>query len=340
MRRFLIKLSYLVLPLWVFTVVLVAYYHYAVAPYATSELGRTGQLPLPIEYPDTVLDREYFTHVYDVKVLADTMVDVITIGDSFTTQNIRCFENFLAASGMSLANLMVMPNNPFQAAYNLLRQGIVDSTNVKTIVVETVERNVVKRLTTLNDASIEINTTDLDAIEANDEMGEATTTQSSLIDAKNYVLRRLGYKEVVGHLQLSRPFFSGEEPRGLYFYIKDVRTPSEIASDDATLMRKNVEKLNAAAAAAGVRIVYLVAPDKYDIYQNYIIDNPYKPKRVNEQLRAMFPSREQWVIGKEIVLPLVDAGEMDLYPRGDTHWGPRCSQLVAKELERSVRAGW
>jgi hypothetical protein len=92
------------------------------------------------------------------------------------------------------------------------------------------------------------------------------------------------------------------------------------------------------ARARGVNLVIVVACDKYDLYQDYIIDNPYPTKSLNEAIeRWMAPELEHFVITKRVLHPLVQQGVKDVYLFNDTHWSPSSSQLIAGEVIKKLK---
>ena len=80
--------------------------------------------------------------------------------------------------------------------------------------------------------------------------------------------------------------------------------------------------------------IFLLACDKYDLYQDFIVDNPYPARTLNEDIqRWMKPDELQhFVFSKQILHPLVEQGVKDVYLFNDTHWSPASSRLVAREV--------
>jgi hypothetical protein len=82
----------------------------------------------------------------------------------------------------------------------------------------------------------------------------------------------------------------------------------------------------------------LVAGDKYDLYQDYIIDNPYPAKTLNEDLQQwLAPELDHFVFSKQVLLPYVKQGVKDVYLFNDTHWSPASSRLIAGEIIKKLK---
>ena len=97
-------------------------------------------------------------------------------------------------------------------------------------------------------------------------------------------------------------------------------------------MQSNIDTLFSIASEKGVELIVLVCPDKYDLYQNYVNNNPYPRKTINEDFRTVVGNREEIVIGKEILLPYIDRGEKDIYYLDDTHWSYKSAKIIADTL--------
>lgn len=338
MKKFLTKLSYTVLPLWLATMGLVAYFHLAVEPNIHGELGSLGKMPFAPEVMNDTIAHKYYTDIEDERLLADTVVDVLTIGDSFSQQGLGSYENFLARDGLRVANFH-MNQNMFQTAYDMMNLGFVDSTHVKAIVVECVERYLVERATSLkmgNDAIAKSRIGRANAM-GGDNGGDsgASRVNWSLLEAKNYLMLRLGHPEPVKHCTLNRQLFNGPRGKELYFYYEDLNR-FHIGKEEQAVIAHNIALLNHKADSLGIAILYLVPPDKLDLYQDFIVDNPYPRKTVNEDLSRCFPTPERLLPGKDVLLPLVKSGEKDVYHLSSTHWSYASARRIAAAVARRL----
>ena len=86
----------------------------------------------------------------------------------------------------------------------------------------------------------------------------------------------------------------------------------------------------------GIKLMLMIPVDKYDLYQDYITDNPYPPKRVNEDVRDIFGDIPEVMLCKYCLLPLLKKGEKDVFMFDNTHWSYKGSEAVGKELSRRV----
>ena len=87
----------------------------------------------------------------------------------------------------------------------------------------------------------------------------------------------------------------------------------------------------------GIQLMLMVAVDKYDLYQDYMMDNPYPPKRVNEDIREILGDIPEVMLCKYCLQPLLDKGEKDVFLFDNTHWSYKGSEAVGKELCRRLK---
>ena len=138
--------------------------------------------------------------------------------------------------------------------------------------------------------------------------------------------------------KLSRPLFGGKEPDMLYFYDDDVKLGFEVTTDQQQALVYCYNQLIALAREKGVNLVIVVACDKYDMYQDFIVDNPYPDKTLNEDIeRWMASNIDYFVFAKRALHPLVEQGVKDVYLFNDTHWSPASSRLIAREVSNKLK---
>ncbi|MBR5686700.1 MAG: hypothetical protein IKX36_01925 [Prevotella sp.] len=306
------------------------FYNGYIRPEMNGDLGILGKMRLADSIPSEGLKRQY-SELFDEKDLKDTIVDVITIGDSFSRQGEDGFQNYLAHNGLKVLNFFPR-QNMFQTAYDLMNLGIVDSTHVKTIIVESIERDFINVL-----SYFDVNKNNVKIIK--NEVRQTPTTEEpwSLTEAKNFLLLRLGLEKPVRDCRLSVNAFSGEEGDRLFFYQKDFNSFS-IEHDNESVVQNKLNILFQKAEKTGIRLIFLLCPDKYDFYQNYIISNPYKRKTINEDLRILFPHNKNVVIAKEVLIPYLEKGEKDLFHFCDSHWTYKSAKIVGNYLYSVINA--
>jgi hypothetical protein len=294
------------------------------------DLGILGKIPTKLFYERQIEKTPQFSSfctVEDIISLKEDSAYIITCGDSFSQLGENGYQNYLSQKGCHVINFFphgAYRGNPFQSALDLMSVGGIDSTNTKIIIVESVERALLSRL-----LNIEYN----NYFKKNsDNVVSKSEVKWSLTDARNYLFFNLGLEESpVIKFRLKEEMFMGTHGKELYIYHDDLNSFS-IPDSVNQIIKTNVEKLFDEAVSKGIRLIVLVCPDKYDIYQEYIIDNPYPIKTMNEDFRKIVGNRVDIVIGKEILLPHVHAGVKDMYYLDDTHWSYKSAKIIADTL--------
>lgn len=345
MKKFLIQISYTVLPVWLLFVGL-AFYLW-VTDDNSGDLMRLGLIDCGPEYADSIgaqlLPDVYYTGVEDDSLLRRDTCDVLVIGDSFShgggMGKKGDYVNYLAhQSGRKVVVFTPQDptlTSPMQIAYDVLSLGCIDSTNVKNLVVEEVERYLVDRHCTFVTTHTSIPRPD-----PSQETSSAAPDQNTgpLMRVKDFLFYHLFGANPIYTLTLSRPVFGGVEPDKLYFYNEDVQLGFGVTAEQQRQIIDCYEKVIARAREKGVNLVLLVACDKYDMYQDVVIDNPYPAKTLNEDIaRWMAPEADCFVFSKQVLHPLVEQGVRDVYLYNDTHWSPSSSSIIADEVIKKIK---
>lgn len=332
MKNFLLKLSYTVLPLWLFFIGLVLYISLYVVPNASGDLGKLGLIPFGYQYEQNLfndtLDSIYFCNIEKREEINNIHADVLTIGDSFSQQGIIGYQNYLCRNGFTVANCdwhIYSGLSPLQYAYNLMNSNCIDSTNVKILVVEKVEREF--ELAVNNFSIVE----NINNHVKQKQASGRSKNEWSLARARDFIMYRTGIKTPVYRANLDSDFFNSDDSRKLYFISADLyhNKMDDDVKEKIIYVTDNLRKM---AAQKGIRLVLLVAVDKYDLYQNHIVSNKYPKKTIMEDLKLIYGNSSDVLLTKEYLLPLIEKGEKDIFLYNDTHWSHKASMQIAKEL--------
>ena len=336
MKKFLIKLSYTVLPVFLLLFGLVAYVTLYISPRTTGDLGHLALIPFDCHdnTSDEMLEQLYL-NIRQSDSLKSVHADVLTIGDSFSQMGSLGYQNYLAAQDVSVANcIRELYENPFQYAYNILDMGMVDSTNISVLVVQVGERDLVRR-----SLEFDVDKIDMKELESkpHSNISERNANEWSLLRARDFLVYRL-YKSPVYKVTLSRDFFDSKEPRSLYFCCEDITKGLGINESSRLIVSNVFRLLTQKAEKRGIKLLLMLPVDKYDLYQNYIVDNPYPyPKTVIEDARDIFGNRPDVLLCKYLLTPLVEKGEKDVFIFDDSHWGVKAAEVVGMELSSRVK---
>lgn len=335
MKKFLIKLSYTVLPVFLLLFGLTAYVTLNVLPKTTGDLGHLALIPFDCNEDGTDEMKELlFRNINQSDSLRDVHADVLTVGDSFSRMGRLGYQNYLAAQGVSVVNCTrELYENPFQYAYNILDRGLVDSTNISVLVVQVGERDLVSRSEEFDVDKVDMK--ELNPVAPSDG-GGGNPNAWSLLRARDFLMYRLQWSPVY-KVTLDKDYFNNKEPRSLYFYCADITNGLNIDDGSKQKIQTVFQILTTKAEECGIALLLMFPVDKYDMYQDHIVDNPYPRKTYVEDAREIFGDTPHVLLCKYLLTPLIEKGEKDVFLFDDSHWSIKASEIVGKELSQRVR---
>lgn len=334
MKKFLIKLSYTVLPVFLLLFGLVAYVTLYISPRTTGDLGHLAYIPFDCqEDAPGEMEELLFEDVRQTDSLRNIHVDVLTVGDSFSRMGKLGYQNYMAAQGVSVVNCKrELYDNPFQYAYNILDRGLVDSTNISVLVVQVGERDLVIR-----SEEFDVNKVDIRELGSKSPSnGGGSANDWSLLRARDFLMYRLD-KSPVYKVTLDNDYFNSKEPRSLYFYCADITNGVNIGDASRQKVQEVFQILTRKAEERGIALLLMIPVDKYDMYQDHIVDNPYPRKTYIEEAREIFGDTPNVLLCKDLLTPLIEKGEKDVFLFDDSHWSIKAAEIVGKELSKRVK---
>ena len=336
MKRFLKKISYTLLPIWLILVLGTAYVALFIYPEICGDISHVGLLPFGHDY-ENLLAKEWppemrFTTIEEIDELQRLNTDVLTIGDSFSQRDEDAYQNYLSFKGLNVANCeRHMFDNPMTFAYEVLDHDLIDSSRVKVLVVEIVERYVENFMT-----HFQPNPQKSALMSNKKNIKDKKPTRWSLERARSFLFLRTGYVENPVILeQLDGDYFSSDKPQALYYYNEDLDGLTIDKEKEDTIFT-NYHRLLDMAQKKHMQLIFMVAADKYDMYQNHIINNPNSKKTVNEDIARVLKNDSHLLVSKNYLEPMIDQGEKDVYLYNDSHWSYKAAKVIADELYQRI----
>ncbi|MEN8147448.1 MAG: hypothetical protein ABFR02_07500, partial [Campylobacterota bacterium] len=294
---------------------------------------RTKEILLP--------NRHIKAHEWDY-----SSVDIITIGDSFSNgggggKN-PYYQDYIASNNalrvLNINNLSKDTNNieTLMAWYN---NGLLEKTRPKAVLIESIERLALARFakTVRWDSNLSV-----DALKHNIKTRSSNTdapkvSKPTIINTANYkiVFYNLFYlfsdnafkQSLTYKRELSRDLFSGETKNTLLFYQQDITSIPLVNEKNIRLMNENFNTMAQKLEQLDIKLYVMIAPDKYDLYQEYIIDNPYQKNNFFPLLREL-EKEYTFIDTKKVLLDMVQEGQKDVYFADDTHWNYKASEAI------------
>ena len=272
-------------------------------------------------------------------------IDLVTIGDSFL--NVRdngrdpLVQDWIASvHNLDVLNVQRLSRvNLFESVVILANSGYLDRVRPRFLLLETVERDCVLGYAPSLDLS---GTRSLSEVEGylSKVRYEFNWPRVGFINTGNFkflytnMLRRYSdhaFISPVYTLGLSRSLFSVKNDRLLLFFEDDLKHIPIATAGTVAAMNDHLNELADLLAGKGIRLYFMPAADKYDVYRDDIVDNPYPPSRFFELLRPL-PRRYTLIDTKALLREEVARGEKDVYYADDTHWSWKGARKIAESM--------
>jgi len=313
--------------------------------YKGGDLARMGYLPNSklLRYNSFDLP---LRHLEDTEYQGQP-IRVLTIGDSFSNgggggKN-RYYQDYIA----SINHCNVLNIEPFQSQnileliITLLHNGYLEKVRPKYLIFSASEKFCIEKYTLGIDFS---KNADIRQQFALPRMGYNATGAGPAVTFINegnfkFILYSLFYhfsdrayfsKTYVR--ELSQPFFTSKDQRRLLFYRDDVRKIPLSTPRSVSLLNENLNTIAEMLREKGIQFYFMPCVDKYDLYSDYIVNNPYPRSTFFEELRKL-PKRYVLIDTKAILLPELKKGEKDIFYPGDTHWSWKASEKIFKTVQ-------
>ncbi len=271
--------------------------------------------------------------------------DLLTIGDSFSVQEISGYQNFLSES----SNIKVLHYNimcdPFEVIYGLLNGDLFDKIHLKYVLIESAEKYIIERSKEINRKKTILLKPFLEKSKLKEysepEKKEHTVpspkffSQSTIRFSIHNLLYHFddnAFISDVYKVKTSKKLFSINKQE-LLFYHDDLDYLSlNNRKDEIQLLNKELNLLASKLNEHNIKLVLLVAPDKYDIYYNYI-------QSKSDYGKPMFfyyleeQKKDYIYIDSKRIIESKLGNVKDLYYYDDTHWTP----IVAKDIANAIK---
>ncbi len=315
-------------------------------------------------YVDINLERKHINHF----LYNDENIDLITIGDSFSEgagggKN-PYYQDYIANNfNLNVLNINLEKDNKnyIETIYGLLNSGKLEEKNIKYILIESVQRRSLERFS-INDINRQIVIEDFDIFKGfhqdfikpeknvdlsflqvilnmfkktdKDEVSVINNlNQNALIYNLRFELK--GYGKMSSHVyreKLNKDFFSTKVSNELLFYDEDLKYLNLETKENIELLNENFNILARDLLQKGIKLIFMPAVDKYNLYRPYIISNNYKESIFFEYLETL-PKEYIFINTKKILSKELENGDKDIYYADDTHWSYKASQAIVNSTK-------
>lgn len=274
-------------------------------------------------------------------------IDVLTIGDSFFNAGAGGINPFFQDYLATEKNLQILNIQSLKAGYTgldtinvLYNSGWLDVFSPKAIIIETVQRLAIPRYGKKYN---------FDRTLAYSEVQKELFTDAkwkkflevpivNFINTGNYkfLYYTLLYnfkddaQKNVYKFNLKKELFSVKNKDSLLVYKDDVVSAKKVKQSDIKLINDNFNKLADKLRTKGIKLYFLVAANKFDVYYDFLEKKEFKKSNFFEFLDDL-EKKYYFVNTLKIFNPLIEEGVKDIYFADDTHWSYKGSEAVAKD---------
>ena len=342
MKKFIIKILFYFIPF----ICIYGGYKF-VCNNLSGDLGHIGQIPFGHHYNE-YLQQNYLTDylvkdmpvAYYEKVYTSKNLKLVTIGDSFSQQGVIGYQNYLAhILNDSIININ-KDNVNLQTAVSLLNSGLIDSSNCPILILEQVDRHLITGLCGIDfEMLYELpqNTENQQNESTNNKenkRNKSANKDAELYNLTSWIRLQCGYDNPVYKHNLKQDYFTHKFfSRKLYRYLNDFIF-RYTKTEDIEKAKENLILLNQKFSEKGIKMIFMIASDKYDVYRPFMTDNSLPTDTTTDGLSNL---PDVCVINTKWMLQeMVRNGEKDVYMVNDTHWSYKASKVVAEKLAKEI----
>lgn len=344
MKKFIIKTSFFVAPFLFLYLLNVLFYEKE-----EGDLIRLGYLydnPTPLSetlQKVKVLPKKYQL-ISEIDLDKNHQFDLLSIGDSFSEQGEFGYQNQLANKGISVLHIdrFLSEESPIQNLTNLINSDFFDKIKPKYVVLQTVERAIPIRANVVYNEQRTLDSLKTQIRErvkpetppSGTQFFSKATLKIPLANLQFLFLNQPPFSYVYRFKSNNRELFSNE-PNTLLFFRDDFKTiPSKNDPKMAKQLNDNINRINQLLKEKGIKLIFIISPDKYDLYQEYVENS--KEKSIFFSL--FHPLKKDYIyIPSFEILSEAIKNQKDIYFYDDTHWSPKAAEIISNEIYKHIQ---
>ncbi len=311
------------------------------------DLSRLGYIStsLTLRKRDVDLPIKHYEESDILSLGVNQHFDIMTIGDSFSNgggggKN-PFYADYIATSyNQKILNFQVISGSFLNTPIVLANSGMLEKLGVKTIILESVERSFIERMTSSIDEKKTMHIQDLMNL-CKDSKYHNNPPEYSFINDGNIkfvlysILRNYsdnGFINIVYKVPLKQNLFTAQHSNDLLFYGDDIKNNMLSNEINLKIANDNLNNLAKILKKHGVKLIVLATPNKYTIYSDFMIEkNKYGRSSFFEDFSKLSKNYE-FINSKTILQNAVTNGIKDIYYPDDTHWSYKASELIVKSM--------
>ncbi|WP_141052337.1 hypothetical protein [Aliarcobacter cryaerophilus] len=300
---------------------------------------------------DIIQERENITdleklHLYQNQYNYEN-IDMVTIGDSFSNGGAggknRYYQDYISTIyNKKVLNLNIQNyKNYLEIIAFFANSGYLEKIGAKYVLIESVQREALVRFAR-NDLNLAIKTDkNLENIFRNSmetyNIEKLHNLKPSIINNLNlnafiynikYYIKGYGKLNSSVYIEkLNKDLFTSKSSSKLAFYHEDIKKLSLETKENIELLNHNFNNLADILESKGIKLIFMPAVDKYNLYRPYIISNNYSESIFFEYLSTL-DKKYIFINTKEILSKNLENSEKDIFYADDTHWSYKASNNI------------
>ena len=352
MTKFLKKTAWFVVPAFLMLLLTEIFY-----TDNNGDLFRMSYLADTFNYNQQELFKEdfardkHFTRVAELNLKKKHKVKYLIVGDSFSDIGNVGYYNHLdndsTATLLFYVDRYINPN-PLEILQGLINGNFFDNVEAEYIVLQSVERDFVRRRI-INKERLITTDTITATIKRHKKNAEKLVQEEASKD-KLFINRNLkfvannllynfddnAFFNDVYYVDATEKLFSSDKKKILFF-----SDDLSAYDDNSNLeyikgLNNELNELSAKVKKYNSKLLVVPAPDKFGVYHGYIADKEkYKYSGFSEKLNAM--DKSYLFIDSKTILTGLLKTQKDVYYFNDTHWSPAAARAIASEIVKKTQ---
>ena len=336
------------------------FFNYTSKVYPDTADTTIGDLARMSYMVDIIQERENITdleklHLYQNQYNYEN-IDMVTIGDSFSNGGAggknRYYQDYISTIyNKKVLNLNIQNyKNYLEIIAFFANSGYLEKIGVKYVLIESVQREALVRFAR-NDLNLAIKTDkNLENIFRNSmeiyNIEKLHNLKPSIINNLNlnafiynikYYIKGYGKLNSSVYIEkLNKDLFTSKSSSKLAFYHEDIKKLSLETKENIELLNHNFNNLADILESKGIKLIFMPAVDKYNLYRPYIVSNNYKESIFFEYLSTL-DKKYIFINTKEILSKNLENSEKDIFYADDTHWSYKASiNIIESEAFNNI----
>jgi hypothetical protein len=306
--------------------------------YQGGDLARMGYIHGSKDFR-TAMNSDLPRRHLQIKDFDGRKIDMLTLGDSFSNGGAggknRYYQGYIAS-----INGFEVLNHPLYREIDILstvvvfnNNGLLDRIRPRYILIGIDEKGA-SNLSAPLDARISIDNNLLKnyrMIDENTRLPDVSFINNGNVKFLiNSMCYRISDQAPFGNVyrrSLDRSMFSVPDADKLLF-LRNKRQPT---TEELRGLNDNLNHLSELLGSKGIKLIFMPCVDKYNLYSDYIVSNPYPRNSFFEELRKL-PKRYLFIDTKAILSEELRRGEKDIFYADDTHWSWKASKKIFENV--------